>query len=366
MFLDINCVDASRKRLEHIYDTFDTVCVCFSGGKDSTAMLYLAKEIHEKRGLGPVKVLYRDEEFVAPSVTKFVKEVSEYDWVDMEWYCLPTFSELFCLGQREFLLTWSAMRESEGRLFTDIPKHAITAEHFGEDRTKTISRKMDEYLMQGKSGRVAFLLGIRANESMLRYRTVVQKLHENYITRPKGLSKSIPLRLTRPIYDWGTDDVMKFVTEEHNGTFSEYYDLAYLGRANQRVGMAVHIIAARRIADVIRTEPEFYDRIIEIFPHMDGHRRLWPEYDVEKAIMSYASNGWDGVRECIENTYMTPGLKKRAMVFAHQFKQARAKDPYGYPIESCVRTLMISEIWGSPVPIGPRTRSDRLRRQDQS
>ena len=139
-----------------------------------------------------------------------------------------------------------------------------------------------------------------------------------------------------------------------------------LGRANQRVGMAVHIIAARRIADVIRTEPEFYDRIIEIFPHMDGHRRLWPEYDVEKAIMSYASNGWDGVRECIENTYMTPGLKKRAMVFAHQFKQARAKDPYGYPIESCVRTLMISEIWGSPVPVGPRTRSDRLRRQDQS
>ena len=60
MFLDINCVDAARKRLEHIYDTFDTVCVCFSGGKDSTAMLYLAKEIHEKRGLGPVKVLYRD------------------------------------------------------------------------------------------------------------------------------------------------------------------------------------------------------------------------------------------------------------------------------------------------------------------
>ena len=25
MFLDIDCVDAARKRLEHVYDTFDTI-----------------------------------------------------------------------------------------------------------------------------------------------------------------------------------------------------------------------------------------------------------------------------------------------------------------------------------------------------
>ena len=47
MFLDINCVDAARQRIRHVYDTFDTVCVQFSGGKDSTACLFLAKEIHE-------------------------------------------------------------------------------------------------------------------------------------------------------------------------------------------------------------------------------------------------------------------------------------------------------------------------------
>ena len=33
MFLDINCVDAARQRIRHVYDTFDTVCVQFSGGK---------------------------------------------------------------------------------------------------------------------------------------------------------------------------------------------------------------------------------------------------------------------------------------------------------------------------------------------
>ena len=57
MFLNISCVEAARARIRHVYDTFDTVCVQFSGGKDSTAVLYLAKEIHEERGL-EAKILY--------------------------------------------------------------------------------------------------------------------------------------------------------------------------------------------------------------------------------------------------------------------------------------------------------------------
>ena len=78
MFLDINCVEAARQRIRHVYDTFDTVCVQFSGGKDSTACLFLAKEIHEERGLGPVKVIFRDEEFLSPAVDQYVTEAVSY------------------------------------------------------------------------------------------------------------------------------------------------------------------------------------------------------------------------------------------------------------------------------------------------
>ena len=107
MFLDINCVEAARQRIRHVYDTFDTVCVQFSGGKDSTACLFLAKEIHEERGLGPVKVIFRDEEFLSPAVDQYVTEVSNYDWVDMEWYCLPQGQEKWVLGQRAYILLLS-------------------------------------------------------------------------------------------------------------------------------------------------------------------------------------------------------------------------------------------------------------------
>ncbi|MED5362245.1 MAG: peptidase S14, partial [Actinomycetota bacterium] len=104
MFLDISCVDAARQRIRHVYDTFDTVCVQFSGGKDSTAALYLAKEVHDERGLGPVKVIFRDEEMVSPLVAKYVDDVRQYDWVDMEWYCLPGATEIWVLGRRQSVI----------------------------------------------------------------------------------------------------------------------------------------------------------------------------------------------------------------------------------------------------------------------
>jgi predicted phosphoadenosine phosphosulfate sulfurtransferase len=149
----MSCVDAARARMRHVYDTFDTVCVQFSGGKDSTAVLYLAKEIHEERNLGPVKVIFRDEEMVSPSVIRFMEEVRSYDWVDMEWYCLPQGQEIWSLGRREYCLLWSEQRRKDGRLIREIPNHAITARHFGLDPAVAIPESVDYYTMQGKKGR---------------------------------------------------------------------------------------------------------------------------------------------------------------------------------------------------------------------
>ncbi|HIG27361.1 MAG TPA: hypothetical protein EYQ50_06015 [Verrucomicrobiales bacterium] len=178
-FLDTSVVAAARERIRHVYDIFDTVCVQFSGGKDSSAVLLLAKELHDERNLGPVKVIFRDEEMVSPAVVRYLEWVRDLDWVDMEWYALPYGQEVWVLGRREYVLLWSKQREEEGRLIRKMPEGAITAQHFGLDNSKVMPQPVDYYTMQGKNGRVAFLTGIRANESMIRYRSVVQKLHEN-------------------------------------------------------------------------------------------------------------------------------------------------------------------------------------------
>lgn len=367
MFLSSTCVDAARERLRHVYDTFDTVAVQFSGGKDSTAVLYLAKEIHEERGLGPVRVIFRDEEMVSPTVVKYLEEVRQYDWVQMEWFALPMGQEIWVLGRREYVLLWSPQRAAEGRLVRQMPSWAITAEDFGLDASKPIPESVDYYTMAGKKGRVAFLQGVRANESMLRYRSVTQKLHEPYIVQPYRMKKSIPLRFVKPIYDWTTNDVLKFISEEHGANYCEYYDLAAITGSNTRVGIPLHSVAIRRIGDVIRTEPEFYDRLVECFPQIDAQRRWYPDFNMERLIEEYVAMGWDGVKGCIEDNMLTDGIRKRAMAFVAEFRKKAAADPPSYPLDALIRTLMLNEFSITTAnPSGPKTRAYAVRQQEDA
>lgn len=357
MFLDMTCLEAARARIRHVYDTFDTVCVQFSGGKDSTAVLYLAKEVHDERGLGPVKVIFRDEEMVSPSVLAYVTEVRSYPWVDMEWYCLPVGQEVWVLGQREYLLLWSGWRRDNNRLARQAPPWAITAESFGLSPYEPVPESIDYYTMQGKKGRTAFLTGVRANESMVRFRSVVNKLHENYIVKPFKMPKSIPLMFAKPIYDWLEMDVLKFIAEEHGANWCEYYDLATLVGGVKRVGIPLHSVSIRRLRDYIAAEPEWYGPLYDAFPQIDAQYRLWPEFDVDKYIDDYAADGWDGVRRCIDENMLTPGMHRTAMAFAAEFRRKHNTDPMSYPVGWLVRSLVLNEFHNTtPRPVGPKTK----------
>lgn len=367
LFLDINCVEAARGRIRHVYDTFDTVCVQFSGGKDSTAVLLLAKEIHEERGLGPVKVIFRDEEIISPLVIDYVNHIRQQPWVDMEWYCIPQGAEVWVLGRRQSTILWGSKRKEQGRWCREMPPWAITAEHFGLSGDTVPPEIIDYYTLQGKAGNVAFITGVRASESMVRYRSLVQKLHENYIVTPYKSKKGIPMKFAKIIYDWQTADVFKFIIEEHGAPYCEYYDRAAVTGGNTRVGLPLHSVAIRRIGDVTRTEPEFYDDLVRVFPYIDAQRLYWPVLDYDKLIKSYSVNGFDGAKQFIDDYMIGPHKKRRAMSFVAEFRKKHSRDPRSYTFYSLIYQLFMSEIArGVAVsPVGPKTKAHMVRQIEE-
>jgi len=53
-YIDTDVYTESKKRLRHILDIFDSIAVCFSGGKDSLVTLQLFKEVLQEEGIpGP-------------------------------------------------------------------------------------------------------------------------------------------------------------------------------------------------------------------------------------------------------------------------------------------------------------------------
>jgi hypothetical protein len=243
-----------------------------------------------------------------------------------------------------------------------MPPWAISGKHFGLTHEVSLPEQTDYYTMQGKRGNVAFLTGVRASESMVRYRSVVQKLHENYINIPYKLKKGIPLKFAKIIYDWNTNDVFKFIIEEHDAEYCEYYDLAVTTGSNTRVGIPLHATAIRRIGDVVATEPEFYDRLFDCFPYIDAQRRLWADFDSEKLIESYARRGFDGASAFIDKYLIGDRRKTEARVYVSKFRKKHLGDPHGYPVSWLIRNLMLNDIdVNSPTPVGPKTRAHAVR-----
>jgi hypothetical protein len=114
---------------------------------------------------------------------------------------------------------------------------------------------------------------------------------------------------------------------------------------------------------VVNTEPEFFDALYDAFPQIDAQRRLWKDFDIERLIADYAADGWDGVRDCIEDHMLTEGIEKTAMAFVAKYRKKHEKDPYGYPVDHLIRTLLLKDFHGTaPSPVGPKTKSDAMRK----
>lgn len=200
-------LSASIERIHYLYKRFDNLCVSFSGGKDSTAVLAVTLRVAKELGRLPLRVIFIDEEVIHPQTIEYVTRVRERGDVAMDWYCMPFKHRNACSNEQPYWYTWNP---AEKDLWVrDMPPWAITAHptfEFGQSYQEWMSSAF-----AADRGTWCLLTGIRSQESLRRMRLLLMKRNDAYITtRAKGGGNTY---LAHPVYDWRTEDVWKLVSD---------------------------------------------------------------------------------------------------------------------------------------------------------
>jgi predicted phosphoadenosine phosphosulfate sulfurtransferase len=211
-YLDTNVLTEARQRISYIFDNFEKQYISFSGGKDSTVMMHLVLEEAVKRNK-IVGVLVIDLEAQYKYTIDHIREVIEMykNNIDLHWFC----GELLLRNAvSDFQPKWAAWDvDAENIWVREKPSEAADLSQYDFYVPKMEFEELMVLFGKWYSGGklTAGFIGIRADESLHRYRAIVSD--------KKGLTfgeKKYTTKLTNslynvyPIYDWRTEDIWVF------------------------------------------------------------------------------------------------------------------------------------------------------------
>jgi predicted phosphoadenosine phosphosulfate sulfurtransferase len=235
--LGTDVLSAARERAEWTFDNFERVYVSFSAGKDSTVMLHLVADEARKRGRR-FGLLLVDLEGQYRCTIEHAEEMFAdlEDITDQYWICLPISLRNAVSVYEPKWLCWEPGKEDAW--IRPLPQRAINdPQHFpfftpGMEFEELVP-EFGEWYAQGE--RTACLVGIRADESLNRFRTIASTSKETLDGRQWTSRVTENVYNVYPIYDWKTQDIWTY----HGVTgrpYNRLYDL--MGMA----GLSIHLM----------------------------------------------------------------------------------------------------------------------------
>jgi predicted phosphoadenosine phosphosulfate sulfurtransferase len=235
-----NVYEASLERIEFIFKNFDRIYVSFSGGKDSGVMLNMVLDYMRKNGITEkVGVMILDNEANYTHSLTFMHSIirNNLDLLDVYWCCLPITlpctvssfaTEWQCWGQRDKERWIRPMPKDE--YIVNMSNHKF--DFFEEDMNYDhFWDSFGEWYSQGK--RCACLIGIRTDESLNRFRAIMNERKVTLKNRAWTKKNGVNVYNCYPIYDWKTEDIWT-ANEKFEWEYNELYDIFW------KAGLSIH------------------------------------------------------------------------------------------------------------------------------
>lgn len=321
---------AALDRVREVYDLGAEPVVSFSGGKDSTCILEITRQVAKERGRLPLHVVMRDEEICYPGTYELCERIAAHPEIKFTWIVAnQPIINAFC---REQPYWWVFDAQVPRELWVREPPAWAT--HISELHIGAVTPTVKRLHFPDGPEAIG-ITGIRANESSRR----MMGVHAT-----KGaltFHKDWGVRRCRPIYDWTDGDVWKFIKDrklDYNTAYDAFFQLGVPAR-RLRIGpptMTVAAISTLRLA--AQSWPQWWVRVCKRLPGMReaarfGKRALEPE--------RRSGEAWEATfrRECIEEapawiaeraTYVMTVLKR-----VHLRHAGTEELPESSPCSSC-------------------------------
>lgn len=229
----MNVYEALIKRLDFIFAEFDKVVVSFSGGKDSGVLLSIAMDYARRAdNLDRLAVYHMDYEAQYKMTTEYVDRVFDSLPQEVEGFrvCLPVKAQC---STSMFQAYWQPWKMSDKDIWCrEMPtKHVINESNYPWDFDYEIS-DYDFNIKFGKAvfpdKKICFLVGIRTQESLNRWRTMNRRIAVNEY-KGQRYTTAITDRLVNayPLFDWSVEDIWT-ANARFGYDYNKVYDLMYL------------------------------------------------------------------------------------------------------------------------------------------
>jgi predicted phosphoadenosine phosphosulfate sulfurtransferase len=305
--IGIDVLAAARERIAWTFDTFPRVYLSFSAGKDSTVMLHLVADEARKRRRTFGLLLIDLEGQYKLTIEHALQCVELYrDLIDLHWVCLPIHLRNAVSVYEPFWKCWD--KEAQEAWIRPMPDCAVSDPaaypfFFDGMEFEEFTELFGEWYSQGEE--TACFVGIRTDESLNRFRTIVQS---KKITKGgKRYTSQITDHVFNvyPIYDWRSADLWTYHARNPDKPHNRLYDLMH--KAGVPLG---HMRICQPYGDDQRRglwlfhliEPETWTRVVARVNGANGgalYVQEWGNINGYRGITKPAGHTWQSFADLL-------------------------------------------------------------------